>query len=64
MLNLIGQMPNRDRVLAFAGAHLHDYGKTPRSGRKIGHCTLVDADRARLLERLEALRAVLAVAEA
>jgi 5-(carboxyamino)imidazole ribonucleotide synthase len=63
MLNLIGRLPDRSAVLATAGAHLHDYGKTPRSGRKIGHCTLVDDDRARLLERLEALRAVLAVAE-
>jgi 5-(carboxyamino)imidazole ribonucleotide synthase len=63
MLNLIGRLPDRATVLATAGAHLHDYGKAPRSGRKIGHCTLVDGDRARLLERLEALRAVLAVAE-
>ncbi|HZF29140.1 MAG TPA: 5-(carboxyamino)imidazole ribonucleotide synthase [Gammaproteobacteria bacterium] len=63
MLNVIGQLPDRAAVLAIPGAHLHDYGKTPRPGRKIGHCTLVDPDRARLLERLEALRAVLAVAE-
>jgi len=63
MLNLIGRLPDRNRVLAIAGAHLHDYGKTPRIGRKIGHCTLVDEHRARLLERLEALRSVLAVAE-
>src|SRR4029079_14907994 len=40
MLTLIGRLPDRDGVLAIAGAHLHDYGKTPRSGRKIGHCTL------------------------
>jgi phosphoribosylaminoimidazole carboxylase (NCAIR synthetase) len=35
---------------------LHDYGKSPRPGRKVGHCTLVDTDRARLLNRLEPLR--------
>jgi 5-(carboxyamino)imidazole ribonucleotide synthase len=63
MLNLIGRLPDRDAVLAIPGAHLHDYGKTPRHGRKIGHCTLVDGHRPQLLQRLEALRAVLAVAE-
>ena len=28
-------------VLAEAGLHLHDYGKTPRPGRKMGHVTQV-----------------------
>jgi 5-(carboxyamino)imidazole ribonucleotide synthase len=55
MLNLLGQMPPRDAVLAVAGAHLHDYGKGPRPGRKVGHVTLVDRDRPRLLERLKPL---------
>ena len=58
MLNLIGRLPPRDAVLGIAGAHLHDYGKSPRPGRKVGHCTLVDDDRARLLRRLDALREV------
>jgi 5-(carboxyamino)imidazole ribonucleotide synthase len=57
MLNLVGELPPRDAVLAVPGAHLHDYGKSPRIGRKLGHCTLVDPDRGRLLERLRALRA-------
>jgi 5-(carboxyamino)imidazole ribonucleotide synthase len=34
-------MPDRDRVLAVPGAHHHDYGKAPRAGRKLGHCTVV-----------------------
>jgi 5-(carboxyamino)imidazole ribonucleotide synthase len=59
MLNLLGRLPPRDVVLGIAGAHLHDYGKSPRPGRKVGHCTLVDSDRARLLERLEPLRAII-----
>ena len=58
MLNLLGRLPPRDTVLGMAGAYLHDYGKSPRPGRKVGHCTLVDAQRARLLERLEPLRAL------
>jgi len=58
MLNLIGMLPERHRILAFPGAHLHDYGKSARPGRKVGHCTLVDSERARLLERLDALKTV------
>jgi 5-(carboxyamino)imidazole ribonucleotide synthase len=59
MLNLLGRLPPRDVVLGVPGVHLHDYGKSPRPGRKVGHCTLVDSERARLLERLEPLRAVI-----
>jgi len=43
MINLIGTMPDRGRVLAHPGLHLHDYGKDPRPGRKLGHLTLVEA---------------------
>jgi 5-(carboxyamino)imidazole ribonucleotide synthase len=53
MLNLIGAMPDRPAVLAVRGAHLHDYGKAPRPGRKLGHVTLRADDRAEL-ERLRA----------
>ena len=41
MINLIGAMPSRRQLLAHPGLHLHDYGKQPRPGRKLGHCTLV-----------------------
>ncbi len=41
MVNFIGKMPSRDDVLALPGVHWHDYGKEPRPGRKIGHCTVV-----------------------
>ena len=58
MLNLIGALPPRDAVLAVPGSHLHTYGKGSRPGRKVGHCTLVDTDRSRLLQRLAALRAL------
>lgn len=59
MLNLIGHMPDSANVLSITGAHLHDYGKSPRAGRKLGHCTLVDADRAALMQRLEALETLI-----
>jgi 5-(carboxyamino)imidazole ribonucleotide synthase len=42
MLNLIGEMPPRAGLLAESGLHVHVYGKTPRPGRKLGHCTLVE----------------------
>ena len=41
MINLIGRMPPRARMLAHPGLHLHVYGKEPRPGRKLGHCTFV-----------------------
>jgi len=43
MLNLIGTMPPREQLLAQGELHYHDYGKQPRPGRKLGHCTLVEA---------------------
>jgi 5-(carboxyamino)imidazole ribonucleotide synthase len=55
MVNYIGAMPDRARVLALPGAHHHDYGKSPRAGRKLGHCTVVAATasaRDRVLKRL------------
>jgi 5-(carboxyamino)imidazole ribonucleotide synthase len=59
MLNLLGRLPPREALLTIPGAHLHDYGKSPRPKRKVGHCTLVDSDRTRLLQRLEPLKTVI-----
>jgi len=44
MVNLIGETPSAERVLAIVGAHLHLYGKVPRPGRKLGHVTLTGRD--------------------
>jgi 5-(carboxyamino)imidazole ribonucleotide synthase len=43
MLNLVGEVPPLQSLLAVQGAHVHLYGKEPRPGRKLGHVTLVDA---------------------
>jgi 5-(carboxyamino)imidazole ribonucleotide synthase len=43
MINLIGTMPARAALLGAPGVHLHDYGKQPRPGRKLGHCTVVES---------------------
>jgi 5-(carboxyamino)imidazole ribonucleotide synthase len=58
MLNLVGAVPDARAVLAVPGAHLHLYGKAPRTGRKLGHVTL-RADTPEMLEaRLPALEAL------
>jgi 5-(carboxyamino)imidazole ribonucleotide synthase len=63
MVNCIGVMPDRDVVRGLPGAYLHDYGKTARPGRKVGHITIVaddvdalSAQLAVLGERLESAR--------
>ncbi len=40
MLNWVGAMPEAAAILGEAGGHWHDYGKSPRAGRKVGHATL------------------------
>ena len=40
MINLIGDNLGRHRVQLDVGV-LHDYGKHPRPGRKLGHITVV-----------------------
>jgi 5-(carboxyamino)imidazole ribonucleotide synthase len=40
MFNFIGAVPPAADVLGRPNAHLHDYGKPPRPGRKVGHVTL------------------------
>jgi 5-(carboxyamino)imidazole ribonucleotide synthase len=55
MLNFIGELPDRPAVLAVPGLHFHDYGKSPRPGRKVGHATLRAADPDTLRARLAKL---------
>jgi 5-(carboxyamino)imidazole ribonucleotide synthase len=59
MINLIGTLPSREPLLAQAGLHWHDYGKSPRHGRKLGHCTLIESDRDRCAARARRLLAQL-----
>lgn len=54
-LNAIGELPERTAVLALAGAHYHDYGKSARPGRKLGHVTLRADDPARVSAGLKTL---------
>ncbi|HEX3914949.1 MAG TPA: 5-(carboxyamino)imidazole ribonucleotide synthase [Steroidobacteraceae bacterium] len=41
MINFLGCMPERERLLGVEGLAYHDYGKTARPGRKLGHCTIL-----------------------
>jgi 5-(carboxyamino)imidazole ribonucleotide synthase len=41
MINFLGKMPDRTRLLSLEGLAFHDYGKEPRPGRKLGHCTIL-----------------------
>lgn len=53
MLNWIGEMPPAAAVLAEPGGHWHDYGKSPREGRKVGHATLRVESPSELADALE-----------
>ena len=53
MLNWVGELPDRDRMITIPGTHWHDYGKSPRPGRKVGHATVCAPDAATLAARLE-----------
>jgi len=42
MYNLVSNMPDSKIIMGLDNARLHDYGKSPREGRKLGHITLCD----------------------
>jgi 5-(carboxyamino)imidazole ribonucleotide synthase len=41
MVNFLGNMPPIEALLSLDGVSFHDYGKEPRPGRKLGHCTIL-----------------------
>ena len=52
MLNWIGALPDPAAVLAEPGGHWHDYGNSPRAGRKVGHATVRGDSRSELATAL------------
>lgn len=40
MINAISELPDCNLVLKIPFSHWHDYGKTPRANRKLGHATI------------------------
>ena len=55
MLNWIGNVPSANPVLSNACGHWHDYGKSARDGRKVGHANLRADSVAELALALEAV---------
>ena len=53
MLNWIGELPDCAAALTVPGLHWHDYGKSARAGRKVGHATLRADSAAQLADALE-----------
>lgn len=53
MYNFIGHVPPAADVLSIPEASLHDYGKSPRPGRKVGHVTLRTSSAVELREKLQ-----------
>ncbi|MGH7759779.1 MAG: ATP-grasp domain-containing protein, partial [Candidatus Dormibacteria bacterium] len=55
MLNLLGELPEPEEVLALPGAHLHLYAKELRPGRKLGHVNVTGDDPAQVTSQVLAL---------
>jgi 5-(carboxyamino)imidazole ribonucleotide synthase len=55
MLNFVGKLPARERWLRERNLFFHDYGKEPRPGRKLGHCTILESSAQRRDARLKRL---------
>ena len=52
MINCIGYVPDPAALLGIEGVHVHDYGKSARPGRKVGHVTVTADSESDLHERL------------
>ncbi len=61
MINLIGEMPGRAVELQADNCFVHDYGKEPRPGRKLGHVTIVADTSLALEEQLSSLGKLLII---
>lgn len=56
MLNWISELPELTPQLTQPGLAWHDYGKTPRAARKVGHSTLCADSLEQLLQQIDALQ--------
>lgn len=62
MVNLFGSIDSRSREEAWSAvpeAKIHDYGKSPREGRKVGHLVVVGESLDRALSRAEVARSAI-----
>lgn len=63
MLNCIGRMPAAEQVLQIEDAHLHDYCKAGKPGRKVGHIGLRCASAQQLEQQIARLESSLSELE-
>ena len=61
MVNLVGTPPPLETLASLSGAHVHMYGKAPRTSRKVGHVTLCAVDEGYLDARLAELLHVVGI---
>lgn len=61
MINLIGKLPMASDLAKVGEFYLHDYGKSPRFGRKLGHVTVVADTAAERDHKLRALAKCLSI---
>lgn len=59
MVNAIGAMPDHAALAAVPGCRMHDYGKSARAGRKVGHINVLADTDADLADRISAVEALL-----
>jgi len=59
MRNLLGRLPEREKLLALEGVHLHLYAKAPRPRRKLGHVNVSGTGADEVTRRLRAVEALL-----
>ncbi|EDY87573.1 phosphoribosylaminoimidazole carboxylase, ATPase subunit [gamma proteobacterium HTCC5015] len=59
MVNCISKMPKAEDVLKMTACHFHDYGKAPKSKRKLGHVTTTAKSKERLEEKIALIEKVI-----
>lgn len=55
MLNFVGSMPDKAAILKVPNTHFHDYEKSARPGRKLGHVTVTAETHEELAKRVDEL---------
>lgn len=55
MFNVIGNYPDVNEVISTSGVHFHHYHKSERTGRKIGHITVMSDDNDSTAAQIKAL---------
>ena len=53
MINILSTMPNLTLSDLPHNVKIYDYGKTERKGRKLGHITIIDKDKNKLLNKIK-----------